>query len=69
MAVAKKKFEACVIRTSTDELFVAEWHQLTTTAEKAKLIVGSSVGFKKSPNKREKIIRGTILVVGKLWCL
>ena len=66
MTQRKKKFEACLLRGSTGELFVIEWHELVTTADKSKLAVGSSAGFKKSTNKREKLIRGTIVVIGKL---
>ncbi|CAF1190280.1 unnamed protein product [Rotaria sordida] len=66
MAEKQKKFDACVIRTSDADFIVAEWHQLVTTANKSKLTVGSCVGYKKSTNKREKIIRGTIMIIGSL---
>ncbi|CAF4074416.1 unnamed protein product [Rotaria sordida] len=66
MADKQKKFDACVIRTSNADFIVAEWHQLITTANKSKLTVGSCVGYKKSTNKREKIIRGTIMIIGSL---
>jgi hypothetical protein len=66
MASNKKKFDACLLRITDKELIVAEWHQLVTTVNKSKLIVGSSVGYKKSSNKREKVIRGKIVVIGKL---
>jgi hypothetical protein len=61
-----KKFDACLLRIATGECVVVEWHQLITTIDKAKLGVGSCVGYKASNNKREKIVRGTILVIGKL---
>ncbi|CAF3075732.1 unnamed protein product [Rotaria sp. Silwood2] len=64
MANTKKKFEACLLRTTTDVLIVAEWHQLATTTDKAKLTVGSCVGYKESTKKRGKIIRGTIVITG-----
>ncbi|CAF1462034.1 unnamed protein product [Rotaria sordida] len=64
MANTKKKFEACLLRTTTDVLIVAEWHQLVTTTDKAKLTVGSCVGYKESTKKREKVIRGTIVITG-----
>ncbi|CAF1639183.1 unnamed protein product [Rotaria sp. Silwood1] len=63
MADIQKKFDACLIRTNDDNFIVAEWHQLVTTANKSKLTVGSCVGYKKSTNKREKIIRGTIMII------
>ncbi|CAF4906207.1 unnamed protein product [Rotaria sp. Silwood1] len=63
MADKQKKFDACLIRTNDDNFIVAEWHQLVTTANKSKLTVGSCVGYKKSTNKREKIIRGTIMII------
>ncbi|CAF0996739.1 unnamed protein product [Rotaria sordida] len=66
MAEKQKKFDACVIRTSDADFIVAEWHQLVTTTNKSKLTVGSCVGYKKSTNKREKIIRGTIMIIGSL---
>jgi hypothetical protein len=65
MGERKKKFDACLLRIASGECIVAEWHQLVTTAEKSKLGVGSCVGYKTSTNKREKIIRGTIVVIGK----
>ncbi|CAF2146016.1 unnamed protein product [Rotaria magnacalcarata] len=49
-----------------DIFIVAEWHQIVTAADKSKLRVGSIVGFKRSQKTREKIIRGTIVVTGKL---
>ncbi|CAF4358105.1 unnamed protein product [Rotaria sp. Silwood2] len=69
MANTKKKFEACLLRTTTDVLIVAEWHQLATTTDKAKLTVGSCVGYKESTKKRGKIIRGTIVITGELLYL
>ncbi|CAM4748802.1 unnamed protein product [Rotaria magnacalcarata] len=66
MADKKKKFDACLIRTSNDEFIVAEWHQLITAANKSKLTVGSNVGYKNSTKKREKIIRGTIMIIGSM---
>jgi hypothetical protein len=66
MALRKKKFDACLLRINTDEFIVAEWHQLVTTADKPKLTVGSCVGYKRSANKQEKVIRGTIVITGKL---
>ncbi|CAF4450948.1 unnamed protein product [Rotaria socialis] len=64
--VEKKKFDACLLRTEADIFIVAEWHQIVTAADKSKLRVGSIVGFKRSQKTREKIIRGTIVVTGKL---
>lgn len=61
----EKKFEACVIRTEDDLFIVAEWNQLVTAAGKSKLRVGSCVGYRKSAKKREKVIRGTIVNIGK----
>ncbi|CAM4767431.1 unnamed protein product [Rotaria magnacalcarata] len=64
-----------IIRTSNtgycslleaDIFIVVEWHQIVTAADKSKLRVGSIVGFKRSQKTREKIIRGTIVVTGKL---
>jgi hypothetical protein len=66
MAARKKKFEACLLRISDDELIVAEWDHLVTTVDKSKLTVGSYVGYKRSMNKREKVVRGKILIIGKL---
>ena len=66
MTGRRGKFEACLLRISTDEFDVAEWHQLVTTIDKTKLSVGSSVGYRKSTNRREKATRGTIVVIGKL---
>jgi hypothetical protein len=66
MPERKKKFVACLLRITDDEFIVAEWDQLITTADKSKLGVGSSVGYKRSTNKREKIIRGTIIAIGEL---
>jgi hypothetical protein len=66
MTQKKNKFEACLLRITPDEFVVAEWHQLVTTADKTKLTVGSSVGYKRSTNKREKPIKGTIMVIGEL---
>ncbi|CAF4677091.1 unnamed protein product, partial [Rotaria sp. Silwood2] len=66
MADKKKKFDACLIRTGSDNFIVAEWHQLVTTANKSKLTVSSCVGYKRSTKKREKIIRGTIIIIGSL---
>ena len=66
MTDKKKKFEACLLRITTDELVVAEWHQLVTTTDKTKLAVGSYVGYKRSTNKREKPTKGTIMVIGEL---
>jgi hypothetical protein len=65
MAAKKGKFDACLLRITAKELIVAEWHQLVTTADKSKLTVGSNVGYKRSSNKREKVVRGTIVVIGK----
>jgi hypothetical protein len=66
MADKKKKFDACLLRIAEDEFVVVEWDQLVTTASKAKLSVGSCVGYKKSSYKREKVTRGTIVVIGEL---
>ena len=66
MATRKKNFEACVLRIQDDELLVAKWNQLVTTAEKSKISVGAYVGFRRSTNKREEVIRGKILIIGKL---
>ena len=66
MVEKKKKFEACLLRITTDQFVVAEWHQLVTTIDKTKLSVGSSVGYKRSTNKREKPTEGTIMVIGEL---
>ncbi len=66
MVERKKKFDACLLRTNADEFIVAEWDQLISTADKSKLAVGSSVGYKKLTNKREKSIRGTIIAIGAL---
>lgn len=60
----KKKFDACLIRTEDDQFIVAEWNQLVTAADKSKLRVGSCVGYKKPTGKREKTIRGTIVIIG-----
>jgi hypothetical protein len=69
MSEKKKKFEACLLRDEAGEFIVAQWNQLVTTIDKSKLTVGSSVGYKKSTNKREKIVRGTIVVIGELLSL
>ncbi len=37
MTQTKKKFGACLLRDTTSELIVAEWHQLVTTVDKSKL--------------------------------
>ena len=60
-----KKFEACVLRINDKEYVVVEWKQLVTVVEKSKLSIGSSVGYRKSKDKREKIIRGEIVSMGK----
>ena len=67
MAETKQKFEACLLRTETNNFIVAAWHQLVTAADKSKLRVDSTVGFKRSPKQREKIIRGTIVIIGKFY--
>ncbi len=66
MPPKKQKFEGCLLRDTAGELSVVEWDQLVTTVDKVKLTVGSSVGYKISTNKRGRIIRGTILVIGEL---
>ena len=60
-----KRFEACGVRTNDKEYVVLEWNQLVTVMEKSKLSIGSSVGYRKSKDKREKITRGEIVSMGK----
>ena len=60
-----KRFEACLLHVDEREYVVVEWEQLITVADKSKLTVGSSVGYKQSKDKRQKAIRGTILLIGK----
>lgn len=66
--MSKKKFEACLLRVNDQEFIVAEWDQLVTVADKMKLSVGSTVGYRNSKNKREKILRGTIVATGNEKC-
>ena len=62
-----KRFEACLLHVGEREYVVVEWDQLITVAEKSKLTVGSSVGYKQTKDKRQKPIRGTILLIGKTY--
>ncbi|CAF3949357.1 unnamed protein product [Adineta steineri] len=64
MASRKKKFEACLVRIREEELIVVGWDQIVTTTDKSKLTVGSCVGYKQTTNRRQKVIRGKILVTG-----
>lgn len=65
MAKKAKKFDACVLRIDQNKLIIAGYDQLVTVADKSKLVIGSSVGFKGTNNKREKPVRGSIVVIGE----
>jgi hypothetical protein len=66
MTNRNKTFDACLLRVSENEYVVAEWDQLITVADKKRLSINSSVGFKRSKSKREKAIRGTIVLIGEI---